>query len=208
MSLGSPVCLPAESDYSFTQIGLYQNMPSRVYYIYEESNGLIWLGTSEGLLRYDGNRLKPYPVNPVNENSSNGTTIQQIAEDDQHRLWVLTSEGLFRYSVQEDRFDPYLWNGRPLQAEAMCKVGDGLIFGGTDTLYRYSYREEEITGYDKLNTRDFRISQMKRWTEGHWSARTGTTACCFTTGRDGKNCHWSTPIRHWIFASAPMEIFG
>lgn len=104
LSLGSSVCLPAESDYSFTQIGLYQNMPSRVYYIYEESNGLIWLGTSEGLLRYDGNRLKPYPVNPVNENSSNGTTIQQIAEDDQHRLWVLTSEGLFRYSVQEDHF--------------------------------------------------------------------------------------------------------
>ena len=34
MALGTPVFLSANNHYNFTQIGLYQIMPSRVYYIY------------------------------------------------------------------------------------------------------------------------------------------------------------------------------
>lgn len=166
LALTTPLFVSAGNNYSFTQIGLYQNMPSRVYYIYEESNGLIWLGTSEGLLRYDGNRLKSYRFDLANEPSSGKTNILQITEDETHRLWVLTNHGLFRYSASQDRFVPYLWGKQHIQPGAVCKVDDGLIFGGTDTLYRYSYREEQITGYVKLSTQDFYIRQIKPWYDG------------------------------------------
>ena len=52
--LSMSVSSRADSQLSFTQIGLTQGMPSHINYIYEDKNGLIWLGTSEGLRRYDG----------------------------------------------------------------------------------------------------------------------------------------------------------
>lgn len=161
--LGTPTSLPANNHYNFTQIGLYQNMPSRVYYIYEESNGLIWLGTPEGLLQYDGNHLKSYTVDLERETAATPLTILQIDEDETHQLWVLTNQGLFRYSSQHDRFVPHLWNRRPVRAGAMCKVKGGLIFSGADTLYRYSYEHDQITSYEKLSTKDFFIRQMNLW---------------------------------------------
>lgn len=48
----------AVNSYNFTQIGLQQGMPSYVNYVYEESNGIVWLDTSNGVIRYDGKELK------------------------------------------------------------------------------------------------------------------------------------------------------
>lgn len=86
-------------------------MPSRVSYIFEESNGLLWLGTPAGLFRYDGIRLKRYNIFIDNPRQPSSASVLQLVEDDRHRLWLLTDKGLARYSVKEDCFVPYLKEG-------------------------------------------------------------------------------------------------
>ena len=156
----------ANSSYSFTQIGLYQNMPSHVYYIYEDNNGLLWLGTSDGLLRYDGNVLKPYTIPSQDRKETDDVTIFQIIEDEKQRLWTLTDKGLFYYDAGQDSFVAFLWKDKQIVAGAVCSTKDGLIFSGTDTLYRYNYNTEQITSFEKLKTKVFFIRKMVLWENG------------------------------------------
>lgn len=156
--------LSAENQYSFTQIGLYQGMPSRISTVYEESNGLIWLAHSGGLLRYDGRKLKSYDnIEGLDVSYHHGLQVRQFLEDDRRQLWVLTDLGLARYSPQEDCFKAFNAQGTPLLAGAACKVSDGLILGGSDSLYKYTYDTGRVTALRPLDTKEFFIQRMVLW---------------------------------------------
>lgn len=75
----------AANNFSFTQIGLQQEMPSYVSYVYEESNGIVWLDTSNGVIRYDGKDLKYYSI-PLIDSVYNYKRMLQIIEDQRHQL--------------------------------------------------------------------------------------------------------------------------
>lgn len=157
--------LVADNGYVFTQIGLYQGMPSRVNFVYEEHNGMIWLAMPEGLMRYDGRKLKSYDLLPESggptDPSGPKPQVLQILEDNRHRLYVLTNRGLMHYSRHEDRFRSIeRADRRPIDAGAMCPVDDGLLLGGTDTLYKYSYDTDRITVFRPLGTEGFRPQRM------------------------------------------------
>lgn len=157
------VPLRAGESFTFTRIGLSQGMPSRVSYIFEESNGLLWLGTPAGLFRYDGIRLKRYNIFIDNPRQPSSASVLQLVEDDRHRLWLLTDKGLARYSVKEDCFVPYLKEGGLIRAGAACRTTGGLVFGGMDSLYLYSSESERITETLVLDTENFDCRRMVLW---------------------------------------------
>ena len=162
-SLLIPVTISASPDYDFTQINFDRGIPSRVSYVYEDNNSLIWMSTYEGLLRYDGKRLKSYHFDSGNNQMASNIEILQIMEDEKQQLWVLTNQGVFLYSAKHDKFTPYTWKNQLLQATSACKIDDGIIFGGTDTLYHYSYGQGEITKSEHLKTKNFQVLQLKLW---------------------------------------------
>lgn len=156
---------PASGRYVFTQIGLYQGMPSRISYVYEEHNGMIWLALPDGLTRYDGRKLKKYELGaPSADRRNPGLHIHQILEDDRFQLYVLTSYGMMRYSRQEDCFKAVeREDQRPVNAGAMCETDDGILLGGSDSLYKYSYDTDRITVFRALGTKKFRPQRMTLW---------------------------------------------
>ncbi|MDN0051464.1 hypothetical protein QVN91_00495 [Bacteroides caecigallinarum] len=133
--------LSGRNSYSFTQIGLRQGMPSYVNYVFEESNGVVWLDTSNGIIRYDGLELKHYFV-PSLETGVSNQRIFQIVEDNERQLWFLTTNGVLLYSKQKDDFLPYYFeNKQSMVAGAVCKTEDGLLFGVNNKLYKYDYKK-------------------------------------------------------------------
>jgi ligand-binding sensor domain-containing protein/signal transduction histidine kinase/DNA-binding response OmpR family regulator len=81
--------------------GLSQNA---VLSLSQDHNGFIWIGTSNGLNRYDGYRIKVYEArndDPVTLSSNN---ILSLKQDSKKRLWVGTYMGLNRYNHLQDRF--------------------------------------------------------------------------------------------------------
>lgn len=62
--------------------------------IFQDSKGYMWIGTEDGLNRYDGKTIKIYNCNNKNENSLSSTYITDLAEDFLGNIWIGTDNGL------------------------------------------------------------------------------------------------------------------
>ncbi|KXB37228.1 response regulator receiver domain protein [Bacteroidales bacterium KA00344] len=81
--------------------GLSENM---VKSILQDSWGFVWLGTKNGLNRYDGFNIKHYDVDDVQKKVGNHN-ISALYEAPDHRIWVGTDKGVFVYNRYQETFD-------------------------------------------------------------------------------------------------------
>lgn len=78
-----------------TQNGLSHN---RVNCIIQDQRGFIWIGTNDGLNRYDGHNFTIYRHQPGNVSTLSGNIITDLLEDEKGILWIATADGgLTRY---------------------------------------------------------------------------------------------------------------
>jgi len=70
--------------------GLPQNS---VQAILQDNTGFLWIGTQEGLVRYDGYSLKVFKHEPSNRHSLSDNYIRSLIEDRHGNLWVGTRGG-------------------------------------------------------------------------------------------------------------------
>lgn len=85
-----------------TENGLSQNS---VATIAEDREGNIWMGTGDGLDRYDGYDIRLYRHNPEDSFSIQSNIINKVYRDSYDRLWVCSADGLSIYDSLLDRFD-------------------------------------------------------------------------------------------------------
>lgn len=77
---------------------------STIYSIKEDSQGFIWLGTHDGLNRFDGHDFKQYKSDANKEGSLANNLVRKIFIDSKDRLWVGTQNGLSLYNKELDNF--------------------------------------------------------------------------------------------------------
>ena len=80
---------------------------SSVNSIFQDSENLIWIGTWDGLNRYDGNSFKIFRPELDNENSLSNQVILKIDEDNTGKIWILTIHGIKQYDKKTDTFQRY-----------------------------------------------------------------------------------------------------
>ncbi len=82
--------------------GLSQN---DVSCIFQDSFGFIWIGTYDGLNRFDGLNIITFSSQTDSEESLSSNRITCIFEDSQKRLWIGTDgSGLNYYSLENEKF--------------------------------------------------------------------------------------------------------
>ncbi len=69
--------------------------------VLQDSRGMLWVGTTNGLFRYDGYHVKSYSTSDIGVNSG---FITSLCEDSRGNVWVGTSRGLCYYEFASDRF--------------------------------------------------------------------------------------------------------
>ncbi|HUR30325.1 MAG TPA: two-component regulator propeller domain-containing protein [Saprospiraceae bacterium] len=74
--------------------------------MHEDHLGYIWLGTNEGLYRFDGVHYKLY-TGKDKYNSLGREVISSIYEDNQNNLWIGARSGLYRYDKHNGDFDKF-----------------------------------------------------------------------------------------------------
>jgi ligand-binding sensor domain-containing protein/signal transduction histidine kinase len=81
-----------------TQNGLSNNT---VNCLLQDQRGFIWMGTNDGLNRYDGNNFVVFRNRPGDNTSISGNLITHLHEDKQGVLWVATADGgMTRYDYR------------------------------------------------------------------------------------------------------------
>ena len=89
---------------------------SSVTCIYKDREGYMWLGTWDGLNRYDGTDFEIFRPS-TEESSLSSSVVRQIMEDSRGDLWAATERGVDRFDRRTRRFRRFL-------AEA---VRDGVV---------------------------------------------------------------------------------
>lgn len=81
--------------------GLSQNS---VNCIYQTREGIIWIGTQDGLNEYDGYNFTKFKYNPNSKNCISNNFITDITEDDTGNLIIATISGITIYEQNKDKF--------------------------------------------------------------------------------------------------------
>ena len=100
-----PISVLAESAKreTFEHISIDEGLSNEyVTSIFQDSKGYMWIGTIDGLNRYDGERIKVYNCSINRENSLSSTYINDIEEDSRGNIWVATDSGLDIIDINTD----------------------------------------------------------------------------------------------------------
>ncbi|WP_291727525.1 two-component regulator propeller domain-containing protein [Bernardetia sp.] len=129
----------AQQNMSFEHItiddGLSQNTPN---VFFQDSRGLLWIGTQDGLNMYDGIKFHHYKRAVDDVNSISDNLILCITEDKQGNIWIGTEGGLNVFDFAKQRFIRYRNN--PVDETSIISNTirsiicdkDGEIWAGTD----------------------------------------------------------------------------
>lgn len=94
----------------FKHIGVSNGLSqTNVTSIFQDSHGFLWVGTRDGLNRYDGYNFSIYRYDSKDNNTISNNFIEDIAEDKTGNIWLATQGGgINKYDVKNDRFTRYV----------------------------------------------------------------------------------------------------
>ena len=105
--------------------GLSQEM---VQSIFQDSQGYIWVGTQNGLNRYDGYQFTSFAHDINNTGSIAGNFVFDIAEDPSGNIWVgLSGDGVSVFEKQTQTFRRYIRNSEVHGSLSHNSVRDILV---------------------------------------------------------------------------------
>lgn len=80
---------------------------SSINCVYQDSSGLMWFGTWDGLNVYNGTSFRVYKPESRNEKSISNNIIRSIIEERKGVLWIATDDGVNRLNVTTGEFQRY-----------------------------------------------------------------------------------------------------
>jgi signal transduction histidine kinase/ligand-binding sensor domain-containing protein/CheY-like chemotaxis protein/HPt (histidine-containing phosphotransfer) domain-containing protein len=99
-----------------------------VFVTLQDSQGFVWLGTEDGLVRYDGHELFRYAYSRTARGGLPGNYIQAIVEDARHDLWIaIKDRGVARWNRATDSFTVYRHDEEDPNSLASNAVHDLLV---------------------------------------------------------------------------------
>lgn len=117
--------------------------------IVQDAHGFVWIGTTDGLDRYDGYEVRSYRVVPGNSRSLAHNTVSSLFVDKRKRLWVGTLNGIHRYVSESDDFERYALNQVRRNSVSFYRINsiiesaNGQVFCASENGFVYRFNETE-----------------------------------------------------------------
>mgnify|MGYP003866810007 CR=1 FL=1 len=131
----------------------FQHLPgglsqSSANVMFEDSYGYLWIGTRNGLNKYDGQNFQIYEQTLDSKTGLTNGYIEDIYEDDNRQLYIGTVQGLNIYHREMDvlKSYPFIGEGKKLALQHFYSVfkSSGFLWLGTTTsLFRYEINTGE-----------------------------------------------------------------
>jgi ligand-binding sensor domain-containing protein len=100
--------------------------------------GFLWMATEQGLLRYDGNRVKAFKYDPSKPGGLSSNVLTKLAWDKQGYLWIGTDDkGLNRFDPKNQTFEVFRHDANDPQSlsndviQSVLVTQNGIVWVGT-----------------------------------------------------------------------------
>ncbi len=103
---------------------------STVYTVAQDPLGFIWMGTQDGLNRYDGKGFAVFRPSKTDPNSIQSYNIRCLVTDQKGRLWIGGNEGVSLYDYHTNKFTNYRLKSKPGEwfISSIIETKDGTIW--------------------------------------------------------------------------------
>lgn len=135
------------------RLGVDEGLPQgSVYSIFQDSRGFMWIGTGDGLARWDGRSFRTFRGR---YNDSSGRSLADrivrgpMCEDAFGRLWFSTSGGIRNYSLREQQFKKIELGPLPYD--------DQILIAGYDNRAVFCWIDRRIW---RIDVRDFKTQNI------------------------------------------------
>ena len=141
----SVAMLRANTDYYFKQVAFEQGLSqSTALCATTDSRGYLWIGTRNGLNRYDQSGMRQYLHHPGDSLSLPQGRILFVVEDREQTLWVATEHHLSRFDRTTEQFEPVRIGSQLVRVGGYLAQSDNILFCGSDALFCYSYLSHQL----------------------------------------------------------------
>ena len=133
--------------------------------IEQDSQGFIWIGTQDGLNRFDGVNTRKYTSQAGDKKSLANSWIADIHADSEGRLWIASKEGINLYLAEQDEF-ALITDAAPTKRSYYTSIAEsdgGIMWFGNE--------EEGVLRYD-TNTKETRLYSADEKHAGSLSSNT------------------------------------
>ncbi|WEK34878.1 MAG: two-component regulator propeller domain-containing protein [Candidatus Pseudobacter hemicellulosilyticus] len=94
-------------DLLFTRFTSKDGLPdNRIRSVFQDSRGFLWVGTMNGVSKYDGYTFRKY-YNTNDPNSISGNWAFAICEDKEKNIWIGTLNGLNLFDTRTEQFTSF-----------------------------------------------------------------------------------------------------
>ena len=129
----------ARENYIYSRISTKEGLTSTINSIFKEDGGYIWIGSQNGLFRFNGTSLHHYDGPEFKEKP-----VLHIGDDNEGNIWVLTNDWLLRKAESEDKFIPVKEGEDKQPFYTMVSDSTGIWFGSKGKVYRYNYGSKQM----------------------------------------------------------------
>lgn len=151
--VGWPVFAPArvnaqQPTLRFERLTIEQGLSQNdVFGLVQDQAGFVWIGTGDGLNRYDGYSFTVYKSDPADPHSLSNGGVTAMLQDHTGVLWVATRRGLNRFNRETNSFTQFLLDER---TSSLFEDAAGNLWVGTwsGVLERFDRGSESFTSFD------------------------------------------------------------
>ena len=134
----------------------------RILSMARDSLGYVWLGTDEGLNRFDGIRTTNYRSNIFDTTTISSNRVWDIFVDNKNNVWVLNDRGVDLYNRTNNNFIRFATSSRPLH---LSDIGDSLVITTRQSgffIIDKKTRSTSLFSFDPLDPMSISSSRFSR----------------------------------------------
>lgn len=123
--------------------------------LYIDENGILWIGTREGLNRYNGNDIQTYKLSKNDPYSLFCNTVLRMVGDGNGKIYLLCTEGVAQFDLTTQRFTTLLQGNIN-----SIYYKNGLFIGKKNEIYRYNEQTDNFDLYYQMAGENIEIACM------------------------------------------------
>ncbi|MDR1585665.1 MAG: response regulator [Prevotellaceae bacterium] len=137
-------CLSLKA-YNIRQINSRDGLSnSAVICLFQDKERYLWVGTYDGLNKYNGADIQIYKPDIKNPNSISGNVIRRIIESKDDYLWIMTKAGLNKYSKRKEKVEACFGEFLEDCSIACDSQGNFFILTQAGLLFYYDFSEQHF----------------------------------------------------------------